>query len=250
MGKRISCFSRLTLSYDIAFLVLLRVALTGDNISICQGRCFVHPLKKRPYTEQNSSLIYCSNVSAVLNYHKLRDDIADNKGFRRLGTQILLPAVKSMRNKAADLSELDTAVGEYLDELSVCENEKTASIDKPADIFGKLLAAVCKYGLDGYNKRIAHEIGKHIGRWIYIMDAADDYEDDKKSGSYNPLVFIENQNNLEELIRTSLIMELTQTEKAVNLIEFNDSSIENIIKNIIYTGMINSTEKIFKERKL
>ena len=250
MGRRISCFSRLTLSYDVVFLVLLRVALTGDNVSVKQGRCFVHPLKKRSYTAQNDSLVYCSNVSAILNYHKLRDNIADNKGIRRLGTQILLPAVKSMKNKAGNLNELDSAVGNYLDELASVEAEKTASVDKPADIFGKLLAAVCEYGLDGYNKRIAHEIGTHVGRWIYIMDAADDYEDDKKSGSYNPLIYTDDQNNLEERIRTSLIMELTQTEKAVNLIEFSDPSIENIMKNIIYLGMINSTEKIFKERKL
>ena len=250
MGRRISCFSRLTLSYDIVFLVLLRAALNGDEISVSHGRCFVHPLKKRPYTEQNDSLIYCSNVSAILNYHKLRDDITDTRGIRRLGTRILLPAVKLMKNKADDLSELDAAVGDCLDELAACEAEKTASVDKPADIFGKLLAAVCEYGLDGYNKRIAHEIGIHVGRWIYIMDAADDYEDDKKSGSYNPLICINAQSDLEEKIKTSLIMELTQTEKALNLIEFNDPSIENIMKNIIYLGMINSTEKIFKERKL
>lgn len=255
MGKKISCFSRFTLSYDIVFLVLLRIALTGDTVSIKSGRCFIHPIKKRMYTEQNDSLIYSSHASAILNYHKLRDDIKDNKGIRRLSTKMLLPAAKSMKNKATDLSELDVNVGRYLDELGECEAAKVPSVDKPANIFGELLAAIFEYGLDENknNKRIAHEIGLHIGRWIYIMDAADDYEDDKKSGSYNPFVCSgeEDFNIFEEKVKTTLIMELSQVEKALNLIEFTDNcnNVENIIKNIIYLGMINSTEKIFKEHK-
>lgn len=253
MGKHISCVSRLTLSYDVVFLVLLRVALTGESISLKSRRCFVHPFKKRLSAEPNESLIYCSNVSAVLNYHKLRDDIKDNKGIRRLGTQMLMPVVKSMKRKAADLDELDKVVRIYLDELAVCESEKTESVDKPAGIFGNLLASICEYGLDGYNKRIAHEIGLHIGRWIYIIDAADDYDDDKKSGSYNPLIYVsENitETEIEQNVKTALIMELSQVEKALNLIEFKDNCVENIIRNIIYLGMLHSTEKIFKERKL
>jgi len=249
MGKRISCFSRFALSYDIVFLVLLRTALTDDNISVGQGRCIAHPLKKRTYAVQNESLIYCANVSAVLNYHKLRDDIRDNKGIRRFGTRLLLPAVKSMKNKAADLSELDFTVGNHLDRLTECESANTASVDQPADIFGALLAAVCEYNLGGYKKRIAHEIGFHVGRWIYIMDAADDYEDDKKSGSYNPFV-CSGGTDMEEKIKTTLIMELVQVEKALNLLDIDEECVGNIIKNIINLGMINSTEKIFKEHTL
>lgn len=251
MGRKISCFSRFTLSYDIVFLVLLRSALTGDIIKTKSGRCFIHPFKKRPYTLQNDSLAYCSEVSALLNYHKLRDDIRDHNGLRKLLSSLLLPAAKSMRKKACRLHDLDNLIADHLDKLHEIESVKTPSVDIPADIFGELLACVCEFNIDGHNKRIAREIGRHIGRWIYITDAVDDYFKDKKSGAYNPFVCMNiNIEDIGETIKTTLIVELAQADKALNLIDTENTATLNILQNIINLGMINSTEKIFKERSL
>lgn len=253
MGRKISCFSRFTLSYDIVFLVLLRSALTGDSIKTASGRCFIHPFKKRSYALPNDSLVYCSEVSALLNYHKLRDDIRDHNGFRKLLSSLLLPAAKSMRKKAGRLHDLDITIADHLDNLHEIESVKTPSVDIPADIFGELLASICEFNLDDNinNKRIAREIGRHIGRWIYITDAVDDYFKDKKSGAYNPFVCMNiNISDTGETIKTTLIMELAQADKALNLIDTENTAAVNILQNIINLGMINSTEKIFKERSL
>lgn len=239
----------------MVFLSFIRAALTGEAFCYKFKRCIVHPIKKRPAAEPNESLIYCANINVILSYHKVKDDINDNRGLRKLGGVFLLSAAGIMKKKADDFIELDTVIKNHIDILNEREKRRDITLDGGADIFGGLLAAVFEYGLpDEFSARVAHEIGFHIGRWIYITDAFDDYEKDKKTGAFNPLLNCgvdvkEEPDKLNEMLRHASVMELSQAEKAVNLIEFKDKSIENIVKNIIYLGMVNCTEKIYTEKK-
>ena len=49
MGKHFGLFSRLTLSYDITFLLLVRLSFTGTLPSFESGRCPFNPTKKCSY---------------------------------------------------------------------------------------------------------------------------------------------------------------------------------------------------------
>ena len=42
---------------------------------------------------------------------------------------------------------------------------------------------------DRLRRRVLEQLLYHLGRWIYLVDAADDLKKDVKSGSYNPLVY-------------------------------------------------------------
>ena len=44
-------------------------------------------------------------------------------------------------------------------------------------------------GADRMRRRVLEQLLYHLGRWIYLVDAADDLKKDVKSGSYNPLVY-------------------------------------------------------------
>ena len=54
--------------------------------------------------------------------------------------------------------------------------------------FALLLAGVAAELDDPVQQRIYRELLYHMGRWIYLVDAADDLEKDMKNGSYNPLI--------------------------------------------------------------
>lgn len=36
-------------------------------------------------------------------------------------------------------------------------------------------------------RRVTEQLLYHLGRWVYLVDAADDLSDDLRTGSYNPL---------------------------------------------------------------
>ena len=250
-GKCTGLCSKFTLNYDIVFLALLRLAVDGKQVQIKRGRCMAHPFRKRAYVECCEPLEYSAYASAILTHGKIADDINDEKGMKKLNAQFIKPFTSHMRKKALKkYSELDEKVFSGLKRLSEIEKQNLSSVDIPADAFGDILADILSYGLDGNNAKILSNIGKHIGRWIYIIDAADDVDEDIKKNRFNAFARLYEGNipdEERESIANSLKLELLSAEPAFDLIDYNELyDIEEIIKNIIYRGMPQTAERVLK----
>jgi hypothetical protein len=247
-GKCTGQCSRMTLSYDIAFLALMRLAISDELPQIKKGRCLAHPLRKRPYIANCSALNYCADAAALLVYGKTVDDINDERGGKRLKAGMALPFAKSSRKKAiARAPELDAKIMAGLSRLREIEAQGLASVDIPANCFGDILADVFSFGIDGNEEKILRKIGWHIGRWIYILDAADDLSADFEKERFNPFLLLYGNGELTKEqkidISTSLKLELLAAEPIFDLIDYKNTNTEGIIKNIIYRGMPNTAEK-------
>ncbi len=246
-GKCTGQCSRMTLSYDIAFLALLRIAMEGNPTTIKRGACIAHPFRKRNYVERCDALEYCAYAAAILAYGKTVDDINDEKGAKRLKARLAKPFVKRMRKRALKkYSELDRKVFEGLVKLSDIEKLGLPSVDTPADAFGEILSDIMSFGLEGDKYKIMRNIGRHVGRWIYIVDAADDLDEDIKKQRFNAFACLYNGNipdDEKQTVANSLKLELLAAEPAFDLIDYGELyDIEAIVSNIIYRGMPNAAE--------
>ena len=250
MGKTTGCLSKLTLNYDFAFLALVRFVLENRKAEVKMRRCAVHPFKKRPMLEPDDTLRYCAKASVILTRLKLEDNINDSRGFARLKAKIANLVSIFFKKTDKDLAPLEEKVRTLIDELSEKEKEKCDSIDTVADIFGKILSEIASFGLEGMNRRIAENIGMHLGRWIYVIDACDDFSNDVKDNSYNPLIYAFG-NELTEENRQSLscaaMLELEAMSKTLELVDFSSHrDVEGIVRNVTYLGMVSETERILK----
>ena len=237
MGRCTGQCSRLTLSYDMVFLYLVRMALRGETPSAKKGRCLLHPLKARQIVQSDAELSYAARASALLAYGKLRDDLCDERGWKRFAKQLAHPFLAHAK-KRADLAELYAKIETHLAALSAVEQEKRPSVDAPAEIFGALLADVFAYDLSGDAARLAREIGFRTGRFIYAADAADDIAEDAKSGSYNPFLLLygaEPDAEQQKVIDMAMRFDLTALAAAIDLMETHP--LLPMIRNIIYLGM-------------
>jgi hypothetical protein len=247
MKKHTGFLSNVTLSYDSVFLALIRMLYIPDcEFKAEQRRCIAHPAKKKPMLKENEAIEYTAKAFAVLTYYKLRDDLSDERGLKRVGVTAVRPIV-SFANKKADLLELSKISEDRLDKITDLENAKCESIDAPASLFGELLGEIFAYGLADEDRLVPYEVGYHLGRFIYAADAAEDYQKDRKSGSYNPYVLLYNGGDLtkenKENIKCGLLLECKRIEAAVNLLPFGKrATIENIISNIIYLGLVKRIE--------
>ena len=255
MGRCTGCLSRLTLSYDFVFLTLVRMAVTGEKPTFSPRRCVVHPLKKHPMMNGNEALIHSARCAAILNYWKLSDDRADERGAKRLLAVLAQPFLAVGRRRAREAyGELDAAIEAHLKVLSELERQNTDSADLPANAFGALLRDICAYGLDGTQAKLASVIGYHTGRWIYLLDALDDREADAARGSYNPLNLTYGTSGLTEeqtaTLSAHLTEELMEIESALDLID-GDSFPEGmaLLRNILYLGMPHVTEDIIQKQQ-
>lgn len=256
MGKCMGCASRLTLSYDMTFFALIREMLEGEEVLFVKKRCPRHPIKKIETVEINSQLEYSAYVGGILTAGKIEDNINDEKGAKRAIASFLRFFLSKMEREAdKNLPEISYLVEQKLSELKEVETNMVRSIDVPADIFGDMMGSLLSYGLDGDKKLVASNIGKRIGRWIYIVDAFDDYDKDRKSGSYNPFVLLYDAENFSEdnLISISKMLEaeLALALSAIDLLdEDSDKTRSEIIKNILCLGMPQSVKKVCdKHRK-
>ncbi len=229
-------------SYDSVFLALVRMLFIPEGqIGASAQRCIAHPAKKKGMLNRNDATDYTARSFAILTYYKLRDDINDEKLGKRILTNLLCPIFASAKNKAAMKNIADTCAEKLL-AISELEREGCKSVDKPAALFGELLGAIFSEGLSGSDAQITYQCGYHLGKFIYAADAAEDYEKDRKSGSYNPYVELyegaELTSENKQTIKCALLLECKNIELAVNLLPFgNKHTIENIINNIIYLGL-------------
>ncbi len=242
MKKHTGVFSNVTLSYDSVLLALVRMLYVPDaEIGAKARRCIAHPLKKRPMLNINSATEYTARAFAILSYYKMRDDIADEGFLKKLLITPVRP-VLSGGAKRAKIPDIAEVIREKLEKIGELERAKTASVDTPADLFGELLGEVFAYGLCERDALICREFGKSLGRFIYAADAAEDYEEDRVSGKYNPYVLLYGGEPLSDenkkSIKCGLLLECKKMESAVNLMPFgNRATIENIVRNILYAGL-------------
>ena len=238
MGKTVCPESTVTLSYDVVFLVLVRMALTGCTAEFGTGRCAASPMKKKPYMRSNAELEYCAAAGALLAYYNIEDNAHDGRGMKKFAAKTALLFSRRMR-KNAGLDGRSGIISDKLSELSEIEKSGEKDPDRAAEKSGEMTAEVFCHSLEGGAARIAREIGFHVGKWVYFADAADDYYRDLKSGEYNPLPAPDS-----ESLRCAMNLELEGAAAAFELIGDADPGIKNIIGNILYLGMPARAEKI------
>ena len=248
MQKYTGRLSAVALSYDIVFLAVVRMVVAQDPLDTKRENCILHPLKKRNIAQENASLVYASRVSALLAYWKLKDDATDEGLVAKIKNLIPL-AVMRRAAKKAQLPELGKKIKEHMKSLSRAERARTASLDECADIFGALLGDVFSYEVEGELNSTAYGIGMHLGRFIYIADALDDYDRDAKKNRYNPLIELYGGEGLSDEARENTVLalkcEISVIAEKVNALPYVEASEENIIKNTVYFGL----EKAIPQKK-
>ena len=132
------------------------------------------------------------------------------------------------RRAANRLGDKARIIGECLVEQAALEAAKEISLDRIADPTGRLMAGV----LDFSDKQELRELGYHLGRYIYIIDAADDLEKDRKSGAYNPLLIHPEPN---EVLKTALILDLARAGEILGGLPLKYH--KDILDNIVYLGL-------------
>lgn len=238
--KKKSLILPFTLSYDFVFLAILRMAVAKEMPEVRKIRCVAHPFRKnKPALSLTPSLEKTASAAALLVYYNLKDDVADKKGIRKLGAAVLLPLTGRVRKKNMGDGLLDSVIADALALISGDERAEAASPYACAETFGILLGTVFADGAEGEQKRALFQIGRRVGRWIYLLDAADDAEKDAKKGGYNPFVLGGDYQrpDFAENMEIALNCELTEAAEQLERLQIADPGLLNILRNILYLGM-------------
>ena len=186
LSQRYGQAARFILNYDFTYLaILLSDGTAGEENA---GRCYTSPVKKRPYLESTAAMELAADESVILAYWQLRDGVEDHAWAAGLKYRAGARLLESAYQKAAAFRpEFDEAVRRQLRLLGELEKARDPSMDKAADTFAVLLSSAAEEIADPIRRRILEQILYHLGRWVYLIDAADDLKKDAESGNYNPV---------------------------------------------------------------
>lgn len=231
--------STLALNYDLVFLALVRLTVGEDHICIAPCRCIAHPFRCRRMAMENPATDYAARVLAVLAYYQVLDDLHDERGTGRLRARFVLPVLRRAARRA-DLPEMEEGIRTALKRLSDAENDRISSVDIPAGIFGELLGDVFAYDAPAEYRVVLRRLGAAVGRFIYAADAAEDYERDRRKGSYNPYVLAGGAWDAERKssVRDALLCTLAEGEDALLALPRQEATgLHRILHNIYYEGL-------------
>ena len=221
------------LSYDFTFLALL-LWEPEDRFQPCAGRCHVKPWVRKPMCPVSPALEQTADASVILTYWKLRDGVVDERGGKKLAAWMLAGMMKPAYKKAAAARpEFDSAAQAHLATLSRLEQEKCPSIDRTADAFACLLRDAAQR--QGEQGRVLEQILYHVGRWIYLADARDDLEEDRRQGNYNPLLLRYGQEMDDTALEDTMLHSLDMAASALQLGQFGCRL--PVLENILCLGL-------------
>ena len=222
--------ARLGLSYDMAFLALLLMSLYEPQEQQGKNTCVLHPVKRRVWVD-NEYVRYAADMNVALSYYNCLDDWEDDG---HLGAKAMahcleekLPKIEERFPRQCD------AIRDCIARLSKLEKENCPNPDEPAGVFGELMAQLLVYREDLWQPELG-QMGFALGRFIYLLDAALDFDRDKRQGKYNPFLLQTGEKNWPQWEEYLILAMARCTESYEKLPLVQD---KGLLDNILYSGV-------------
>lgn len=287
LGRRLGQLPRMVLNYDFVFLGVLLASLEEGREELEAEHCVLHHIKKKAIAYGQWAVDYAGDVTLMMAYYKLLDDVKDDRSTKaKIMAASLKPAMTNVEKQIKDLCQL---TGEKLDELSVLEDSKSGELDRVMEPFAEVMRQVFSKALDkkdAYIKNVLHvgnnnccdghdaqfatsqrrymhekllgHIGYHLGKWVYLMDAFEDIEENLEKGTYNPLIYrfeydkdkesiAQFRERIKETVSFNLMHYLAEISNAVDLLDIKKN--KGIVENIVYFGLRKRTEQVLNNEK-
>ncbi len=223
---------RLSLSNDMTFLALLLSSLYEPETAETSSRCAVHPLKR--HTAQSSKYIdYAADMNILLFYLRCRDQKQDGdspggsageKAFRKKAS-----AVRSRYPEQSARAE------EALNRLWAGEKSADPDPDLLCNLSGEMLGACFVPDSSDIWAPQLYAVGEGLGRFVYWMDAWEDYGADIRAGRFNPLRSWHDREDYEDFCRETLEMLIAEAAEHFEVLPLEKNL--DILRNILYSGV-------------
>ncbi len=246
LKKNCGAKGQMLLNYDMTFLVVLLTGLYELSNEESEFTCAIHPTKKQR-AWINEATDYAADMNLVLAYHNLIDDWKDEKAYSKKAFAKMLD--KDYTRIMSKYPRQVKAVEEFMQKTAEAEQRLETNLDLVAGLSGEMLGEVFCWKEDEWSRELK-TLGFYMGKFIFLMDAYEDYEEDLRKNAYNPLVFVreEQAQDLDtwcRLLLTSMMSECAKSFERLPILLHAD-----ILRNILYSGVWSKYEYLqLKKRR-
>lgn len=241
LGERHGALSRMTLTYDMTFLVMLLSSLYEPEEYCSEQKCPTHPFKERGFARSEIT-DYAADMNIALSYLNCLDDWHDDLSLVSLCEAKLMQS--SYRLVESRYPRQCRVISECLAELDDIEKRFKPEPDAASRAFGKLMAELFVYKEDRWSDTL-RSFGMALGQFIYVMDACIDLREDKRFYKYNPFVSLFNSPDEKEQFEDILKMLMGECVFYFDKLPLVQDV--GILRNILCTGVWNKFNVHYKK---
>lgn len=243
LRKKYGKVGQLSLSYDMTFVLMLLSSLYEPSVTKGSCKCIAHPFEKHEIRTTEFTE-YVADMNVLLTEYKCQDDWQDEKKFFRMFYG------KTLKGKGKHLKEryaekIDK-ISKLMREFAEAEAEGTKDIDLLSGLFGQVMAQIMIYKDDEWSDNLGR-LGFYLGKFIYLLDAYEDVEEDIRKNTVNPLKEMYQRTDFEEECRTILTIMMSECCKEFEKLPILDNV--EILRNILYSGVWTRYEMVREKRK-
>ena len=242
LKERHGQLSRMTLNFDMTFLVLLLGSLYEPEEQREKEKCIAHPVEARPWWRTEFT-DYAADMNVALAYLKCMDDWEDDSNPIALAQAGVL---KSAYQKiSARYPRQCEAMDLSIRDLRQLEKAGDESPDRAADCFAMLMGEIFAPREDYWSTAL-RRTGQCLGRFIYVMDACMDLESDTLFERYNPFrryYGLDNEQRFRDILKM-LLGDCVREFDRLPLVQDAD-----ILKNVLCVGLWTEFDKKYSRKK-
>ena len=238
---------QMLLNYDMTFLIVLLTGLYELENEEVEFTCPLHPTKKRT-AWWNEATDYAADMNVILAYYNMLDDWKDEKSYTKRAFAKMLD--KDYQRIMEKYPRQVTAIEQFMEKQAQAERENEKNLDIVAGLTGEMTGEIFAWKKDVWEEELK-TLGFYLGKFIYIMDAYEDIDEDIKKKSYNPLILAadkddENFDTFCKLLLTSMMSECAKSFERLPILLHAD-----LLRNVLYSGVWSKYEYLqLKKKKL
>ncbi|MBP3602659.1 MAG: hypothetical protein J6J79_00765 [Lachnospiraceae bacterium] len=244
LKERHGVFGQMSLTYDMTFLVMLLSSLYEPETKMGMTKCIAHPFEKHQ-TRRNDYSDYGADMNVLFAYYKCLDDWNDDKKVTKLAYSKLMKGayLRIGSAYAQKVKKIDNLMREF----SRKEKAGTEDIDQLAGLFGEVMGEIFAVREDEWAENL-RMLGRYLGKYIYLLDAYEDVEEDIKKNRFNPFIKRYENPDFDEEVGTILTMMMAGCSQEFEKLPI----IENIeiLRNILYSGVWYRYDVVRKKREV
>jgi len=243
LKDRYGAAGQFSLTYDMTFLVILISSLYEPETREGVTKCIAHPFEKNNL-RRNLFTDYCADMNLLFTYYKCRDDWNDDRKLLKLAYSRMIKGAcqKIQSDYGAKVRRIDALMLDLSKEERKCNED----IDRMAGIFGEIMGEIFAVRKDEWEDSL-RTLGVYLGKYIYLLDAYEDIEEDIKKNSYNPLKRRFENPDFDEEIKTILTMMMAGCCKEFEKLPVIENA--EILRNILYSGVWYRYEAVRAKRE-
>lgn len=243
LKERHGILGQISLTYDMTFLVMLLSSLYEPETKIGMTKCIAHPFEKHQ-TRRNDYSDYGADMNVLFTYYKCLDDWNDDKKVIKLAYSKLMKGAYARIGSAytRKVRKIDALMRDFYHK----EKEGNEDIDTMAGMFGDVMGEIFAYRKDEWEESL-RMLGCYLGKYIYLLDAYEDIEEDIKKKRFNPLKKRYANPDFDEEVKTILTMMMAGCSREFEKLPIIDYI--EILRNILYSGVWYRYEAVREKRE-